>query len=236
MLATVALLACHPLPDEVTLIGVVDTSHSDDAPLAGAEVAVLATSGSVYATAITGADGSFRVLAPAGEEIFARVDGEGLVAATFYGVSGLNEEFYVGDGLLYGVEHAFLEAEEQFLEGCPSVGEGAAVLGEVRAQDWVDAETGEYPTVTEAVVTVTDVDGVEHSACYTDPATGLYAPELEVTGETGRFFVPGLPEGPVVIDIAYIVLASEPSTATFTGWAPAEGVAPFYPAFVPLMF
>jgi hypothetical protein len=123
-----------------------------------------------------------------------------------------------------------LDAVRATFDGCDgAAGPGGVIEGEARLYiPGNDADT--LPLVTTATVTVFDATGNEHAACYLDD-DGTFDAGATVTGETGRFAVFGLDEGPVVVDIVYDTGETEPEVA-YWRWVSDGGVVPMHPAWV----
>lgn len=230
------LAACGGLPDEVILEGVVLDQPVDGAPLAGAALEVRDEAGALYDSGKADPSGVFELAAPAGDVIFVDVTAPGFVRTAHTGVAGLQDRQIVEPGSLYGMSEAFLAEWEARFAGCPGIGEGGAVFGEVRIWDVVEPGTDIHPLVKTAVVTLEDDAGKTWKACYLDDAGEAVDPEAQWTGSSGRFAIFGVPEGLVRLRILYEYAPGRWTPPTdYPVRVPGQGVAPRFPAFVELV-
>ena len=205
LLIAMSLVGCSPYPDVVTLSGtLLDERFAGAAAFSNADIEVLDLVGQRFDSTTTSADGRFTVEAPGAADIFAIVSGEGHARASFTGASGIEAEYEVENGSLWGFTEAeMLDWSDRF-SGCPGAGEGTLVLGEVRAFGLMD-ENGEAPIVASAVAEVYDpVSELIYPACYLDQPGEAYLPGADRTGESGIFAVFGAPEGTLVLSLSLI--------------------------------
>lgn len=222
-----AALACGCSDGQVTVQGVVASERGTGRPpLGGASITLRDADGTVVDSGVTGADGAFSLVAPAGITMHAEVSAPGFATTSFTGVSGLNTEMMVEDGALYVVRTTEIEDWRARFAGCPGLdAEGGAYIGEVRVFDLQDSATGEHPEVTSASVRVSDADGENAwKACYLDEAGSAWDPEATVTGASGVFAVFGVPSGLHTIIVDYAVPNQSAVTAYYDTWMPALGM------------
>ncbi|MFZ5481210.1 MAG: carboxypeptidase-like regulatory domain-containing protein [Myxococcota bacterium] len=228
------LLACSGLPDTILVTGTVtDAPKGQGSAVEGATVTSLDEDGLVARDptprdeATTYEDGSFVVEAVAGEDFFLTVSKDGYVPTSWSGSAGF-VDLYTGDGVPWIAEEAWVEALRDELPDC--VAEGAVVTGEVRQLiDGLDYD--ELPIVALGAVTVTDADGARHEACYFDDE-GVADPDATHVGETGRFAVFGLPEGPLVVEVTIDDPAYTSVFAQYRYRAVEGGLVPMFPALL----
>ncbi len=230
--ALIAAAGCSRIPSEVSFRGTVFESHLDDAaPLSAATVTIFDDDGTRYARATTSDQGEFSVSAPVGVVVFAEFARDGFARASFLGVTGTQEVQRVEKGAVYGFSvDEFAEWEDLFA-GCPGIGTGGAVLGEVRFGNIADPDTGEHPLATTATAEIVTRRGESFDACYLDNDGLGYVAESEATGHSGRFAVFGVPAGVHTLTIGYSLLDGE--AWIFDDYpvkVPDGGVAPRIPA------
>ncbi|MCB9762879.1 MAG: hypothetical protein H6739_23970 [Alphaproteobacteria bacterium] len=231
------LMGCQQIPEFVQVSGAVfDDRHSASTVVAGATVRVMDASLEETDVVETGDDGTFSAQARAGQAVFFELSAEGFVPTAFGGTMGI-EDAVVPDRVLWMATLDDLGELEGTFAGCPGVGEGGGLIeGEVRAHV-PGAELGdgeEWPFAATAWAVAYDSDGVETDACYLDAETGLYDPEATLTGDTGRFAVFGGPTGPVTLAVGTLLDGAPYYETWFSVYVPDGGVAPIYPAYVPL--
>ena len=224
------LMGCQA---EVTVSGRILRTRDTDEGLVGGRIAILDADGAEYDSSPTGEDGVFAVLAPARQDIYAEISGDGLSTSSFTGASGTGKKLEIQDGDVYGVDLDEIDALRAQFAGCPGVDDtGGVAFGEIRIVNLSDPETGENPLVTTAYVT-SSVGGVEQSACYLDDDGALYDPEVDTTGNAGFFAVFGLPSGFVTLTVGYTIVEDEDILTYTQVWVPEDnGVVPRFPMWV----
>lgn len=232
-----ALLACTPMPTEVTLTGAVfDDRHSAAGPLEGATVQLYDSALALYSQAQTDADGAFTVMAPAGTPVYFELHAPDFVPTGFSGTTGLSDAA-VPDGTLWLESEDDLGELEGSFAGCPGVGEASGVIeGEIRyyAEGYEPDEGSEWPIADTAWAIAYDTAGNPTPACYLDAEGAAYDPDAIVTGVSGRFAIFGAPTGPVTLEVGYN-MNDEPYWHTYYYmYVPEDGVAPAWPAYVAL--
>jgi hypothetical protein len=237
VLVTVLFLtsACVDWPETVGLFAVVtDAPYNDGDGIGGADVTVLDESLTVYSQATTSEDGSFYADVAAAQAVFIEVSADGYASTHFGGEIGIID-VEIGSGVLFTV----LEDEMDELTGdfgdCVGQDETAAtVVGEVRMY-LAGIQSGDMPLESNVTVTVYDAVGNAAEACYLD-ADGVYDPEAEFTGATGRFGVFDLPAGALTIEVVTWMQTSKTSEPYAYGayyyfrYVSEGGIAPLYPA------
>jgi hypothetical protein len=237
--AALAIIAAGCGVREVTVVGKVTRSHTDRDGLAGGTVEIRGEDAVVYDDATTTGDGSFTVLAPAGQTIYAGISGDGLAKASFTGVSGADPRMTVDSGLLFGVPLDDLDALRAQFDGCPGL-DGAAgiVYGEVAVYGLEDPTTHLPPLVTTAVVTSISGEGTEHPACYLDADGGAWDPDAVATGQSGTFAIFGVEPGLHTLEVSYDTDFETGILSYSSVWVPDDpnGVAARFPAWVEFPF
>lgn len=233
LLLPLLLTGCWTIPEEVELSGTL-LDGQDGLGLEGADIAVHSPDGQSYGSGTTGTGGAFAVTVPASSSFFLTFDGGGdTVPTSFTGLAGA-EDLSADEGVLFVRDQADVDALRAEFAACPTAqDEGGVVEGVVRTWLDVDAEPEELPVVHTAWVTVWDGDDDSWEACYLDDE-GNSLPDGELTGNTGRFAVFGLPEGPHSVEVSFWFS----DEVSLTNWnivrVPADGVVPMYPAWVEL--
>lgn len=228
---TTLLVGC--LITEVDLSGPITDTRGGGEPVAGAGVVVRDSNGTRYAETTTDDAGEFSVPVLAGQVFYLEAGAvdAGFAPTSYTGAAG-TEPLSVSEGDLWLRRSADLEAIRAEFAGCSpeELGGGVGVVeGEVRLYVAPQQEVDSLPLVTTASVTAYSNNGTAYTACYLDDA-GESAPDLEWTGETGRFAVFGVQEGPVSVLVEYDYGGTEPHADWFTFFVPAGGVVPLYPA------
>jgi hypothetical protein len=207
--------------------------------LADATLTIHDQFGAPFDEDVTNLQGRFRVEAPAGRRIFAVVDVEGYARSSFTGASATGEIMNVPDGQIYAVPPSVLGGWLDAFEGCPGLdGDGGIVIGEVRAVDLVDPDTGVSPIITTASSSFIHVDGTDRSGCYLDADGVAYDPTAEVNGPSGWFLVADVPAGVGTLVLDYYSFENPDGSkddarrVTFDVYMPAGGVAPRFPTWV----
>ena len=225
------LLACDPnLPTQVSLSGTVyDAPYLTGSVVPGETLRSLDELGTEVATATAAEDGSFTIVVPAGSPFFLLLEGQGHPVTSFSGSSGF-VDLPAGEGIHWiATDDWEAELRSDFV-GCSTVGEGGtAVVGELR-QSISGFAPWDLPIATTASVAVTDSAGRVHPVCVLGE-DGV-AVDSGAVGTKGVFAAFGLPEGPMIVEVRYTTEAGEPLSDLYRGYAPAEGVAPFFPIYV----
>ena len=225
------LMGC--LSSEALLSGVLTDAMGGGTPVAGAAVVGRDTTGMRYSEASTADDGSFELALPTGQVFYLHAEAEGFAPTSFTGMMG-TDPIELGEGVVWLRQEADLEAVRAEFAGCApeSLGPDVGVLeGEVRLYVAPQQAVETLPLVTTATVTVYTNAGVAYGGCYLDD-DGESSPEAVITGETGRFAVFGVAEGPVSVLIEYDYGGDAPHEDWYTFFVPAGGVVPLYPALV----
>jgi hypothetical protein len=227
------LSACGGIPTVTSLQGTVFEDRDSADGLADASIAVHDESGKKFGKAKTNDSGAFRIDAPAGGNVFLVIDGEGSAPVSFSGIAGLTERLRIDDGLLFGYSNREFSDVNEAFDGCAGVGEGGAVIGEVRVINFTDPDTRENPLVVTGTATLIGNDGTEWPACYLDDGAEKYDPSAEVTGLSGQFAIFGVPRGVYVMRVAFTFLTVEEVIEEYFVYMPGEGaVSPRFPAWV----
>ncbi len=239
LMAAAALSACAPEARDGVLTGIVTVDDADDAdPVAAARVRTFDASAARLDDVSTDQDGRFEAAIPWAGGFFVQIEHAAAVPTCFSVVSTSGAvEGGVGDLWLRTAEQ--VESLRATFSTCPTAGEaGAIVEGQVKVYLPV-SQVDDLPAITTARVTLTDPDGVEHTACYLD-GRSQSDPDATVTGGTGRFAFFGLPAGVGLLHVEYFI---DESYVTDTGdtegalipggdlpiWMVEGGVSPLYP-------
>lgn len=237
MILLVLALGCQN--PEVEITGILPASRADDAgPLAGAALELRDGTGARYSQTTTAATGEFSLMAPAGEVVFLRVDGEeGYAPAAFTGVTGLSDALEIdpAERVLYGFSTEELAAWRARFAGCPGVEDegSSSLIAEVRVWELTDA-AGDHPLITSAWGDLTPVaGGADPTPCYLTADGAAYDPTATETGAQGVFAFFGLDEGFYTLEVAY---STHPEAEPVSAWSEvylrAGDVAPRFPAWV----
>jgi hypothetical protein len=225
------LLACDPnLPTQVTLSGTVyDAPYLTGGVVSGESLRSLDELGTTVGTATSDAAGGFEIVVPAGAPFFLLLEGEGHPVTSFSGSAGV-VDLPAGEGIPWiATEEWESELRADFV-GCPTVAEGGTVVvGELR-QAISGFAPWDLPVATTGSVTITDSAGRSHVVCVLDEDGTVL--DSGAVGSKGIFAAFGLPEGPMIIETHYTTEAGEPLSDLYRGYAPPEGVAPFFPLYV----
>lgn len=195
MFLLVTLVGCAE-EAPIHLLGTVyQSSEPLSAPLGGAELELVTFDGAPIGTTTADDVGAFDIFVPPGQPLFVIITADGYATSVFPGSIGLADEQFVEDHALFGVSTAERQEWVDLFAGCPGVEDGAFVVGEVREFEIVDPYSDVHPTASTAQVTVRDADQASWEGCYLDDEGLAHDPEAAFTGGTGRFLVPGVPEG-----------------------------------------
>lgn len=246
-LAIPAVLAagCSPsYPQTVTLSGVVlDGPYGEGEPVSGLSVASRDGTLEPFGEATTDDAGSFTVEVAAIQDFFLEVSGEGWTTALFAGDAGLFD-MQLTDGAVWVRESGWVDGlAAEFGETCAAAGTDRVIEGEVRV--WIEGVAPQdQERVGNAWVTVFTADGTPYPACYLGEE-GEADPDAVMTGPTGRFAVFGVPQGALLLEVAYLPYGEPPEDPTefvedagywyYQVFMVDEGVASFYPAFVEML-
>jgi hypothetical protein len=230
------LFACAPEP--VVIDGIVfEEPGPDAAPMAGATLRFLdAADGSELDLAVSDRDGWFDAELPQQTNLFVEVTRDGLRPAYFAAVVGAERVVNVEDHALYGYDEQEAAAVEAAFADCAGGGGGPGLaVGEVRSYELATVVDGQHILIENAEVAVVSASGERWPACYYDDEGTGYLPGRAVTGESGRFVVPHLPEGLHQLELSYDLGGGQVETQIYPLWV-AEGpsVAPWFPAWVGL--
>ena len=232
--------ACDVEPETITMRGVLWDAPESEKAFGGATVQTLTNDGQKVGNSTSANDGAFTVAAPYGTALHALVSAPGHVTSSFSGVSGISDNFRLGEGDLHGFPEELLEAWEVEYAGCPGIGEGSVLVGYARFIEIADSETGEHPIVETLAVRVLASDGEHYDACYLNSEGTAYAPEAIEVGSAGRFAVFGLPAGLARVDLAYLFVETSEDRyvhqLSYDAWLPEHGVAPRFPYWLQVLY
>lgn len=235
-LVPVALTACSNFPDEVLLEGTVFSDPGAKEPLGGATLQSFDLIGTPFGDAEADTTGRFLLPTPVGATSFVDIEADGHLRTSFTGVTGVDEVLQIQDGLLFAVSEALFAEWQDAFEGCPGIGEGGAVFGEVRISNLRDPLTRENPLVQTAVVSLDGPDGKTRKACYLDEEGTAFDPEAEITGVAGRFAIFGAPPGEHLLVVASETVDGLWSSDAYPVRITEGGVTPMFPLWTDFEF
>ncbi len=225
----VFVTACGP--SEIVVKGKVFASHDASEPLPQAQVSIRDEDGGKYDNVRANANGKFEALAPEGEYINAEITGDGFELTSFTGLSGVADVFRVEDGMLYGFSSDERADWEERFAGCPDMGSGGMVVGEIRMLELSNG--GEHPLVANGVAEVVTRNVKKTwKACYLDDEGLAYDPDATNTGASGAFAVFGIEPGNHILTVGYEFAPDAWSYSDTYVRAVEDGVAPRFPAWV----
>ena len=234
-IGTLVLAGCVTMED-VSVRGTVFASPAGEVPLADATVILRDVRGKIYDRGRSDADGAFVVAAPPASDIVAEVQAEGYASAAFAGVTGEDPVFKVPDGTLYALRDDERASWEEDFAGCPGIGSGGAVLGEIRVRELTEPDSDVHAIVTAGSVELAMDSGESLSGCYLDDEGLGWQEGREVTGETGRFAIFGVPPGFGTLTVRYAYTPNTVVEDRTVVFLPDGGVSPWFPAWVSLPF
>lgn len=202
-LCLLPLFALGCAEDTVILSGRLGDGPGVDAPgLSGAQIEVVDTeTGEQLIVGTSSSDGAFSFLVPPGRNVAALVRGEGLVTASFGGVTGFID-VALDDGSLYGVSPDLVSQWRKDFAGCPSDDARVFAFGRMEYSNLKGDQKGLSPIAGGGrAELLTGADPV--LACYLDPKTERYEPTADRTGATGRFAIFGVPDGSSALDVIF---------------------------------
>lgn len=227
------LMACSARLVEVS--GVVSDAHSGKShPVPQAEVFSHDWTTELIDQDTSGPEGFFSVMATRGAPLYLHLQAEGYVDTMIWGSTG-QEDFKVDRGVVWLQTLEAAAEVETLFAGCPGIGEGATIEGELRANVYgYDVVDGEWPLVATGRIELYTEAGDTLSACYLDDEGLGYDPSAEETGQTGRFAFFGVPEGRVQIHAEMGEGGQIVSEQDYLGWALDGTWVPFAPLYVPM--
>lgn len=228
------LLSAGCSGQDVLIRGAVFSGPTDKSrPLAGAEVTLYDGRLELQDEATTNDRGRFAGRVDRGDRIYVVVAAEGYTTTSFTGGSGLEPVLRVPDYTFFGVPESVADDYEAPYAGCPGVGEGGFIAGEVQVYNLTDPGTGEHPLVTTAEVYFDPYVGDTIDACYLDADGMAYDPAAEVTGLSGRYIIAGIPEGGGELYVSYTTATGEdPVVVAYDVFMPENGVVSRFPTWV----
>ena len=234
-----AAAGCNPGIETVLLTGVVnDAPYDEGLPLADVEIATLDGNLEPFSEATTDASGAFSVEIAAAQDLFLELNGAGLAPTIFAGEAGIFD-LQVEEGSLYALPEDYPAAVAEAFGDCAGDGTGGVVEGEVRVY-MPGEEDDDVSLVGTAWVIAYNDAGEGFEACYLDEDGEPAPDDQEQTNATGRFAVFGLEPGAHILEVAYgdrPASGQDPSSTEAWYWyykvnMVADGLAPFYPAWV----
>ena len=227
------LVGCPVKPiTEVTLTGTVFDGPDSLDGVASGTVEVRAFDGTVVDSTTADASGQFSITAPAGQPAFMVVAGPDHIPTSFTVNIG-TVDMAVPDQIIWARRASIHDDIVADFEGCPPDSVGGGMLeGEVRLYLGDIDDPGSEPLVTTAVAYIDDDAGSLVNACYLDEG-GASDPSATVTGGTGRYAIPGAPEGPTVLVVTYDSGDTLVRTEALV-YVPEGGTVPGYPTYVSL--
>ncbi len=232
LLAVLTLFACAE--DTGIITGTVLVGPGEDgSPLVDGTVTILGDDTEYFDEATTDRDGRFEATAPLGLNIFAIVEGPGMVPSVFTGNMGQGT-FVVEPGVLYGWPEADRAELDAILEGCSQ--EGPVVTGEVRLRGATD-DNGENPIIQTAFAFIELPNGDRIDACYLNADGDDWNENALHGGPLGRYAIYGVEPGLHTLVYGYFIDDSDPESAVehiLGVYVTEDAVVPQYPAWAVL--
>lgn len=229
-------LACAPKANEnITVTGtLVDANDADGAAVAGASLRTINLYTEVVDGVTTADDGGFSLQAPAFDTFFFVAAAEGHVPTSVIAQGG-TDDAKARDGAVWIRAIEDHEAALAPFTDCPGAdAAGGVIEGEIRVYLGETVQSADtHPLVTTARAYAEGPDGAIRSGCYLND-DGVYDGLSEQTGATGRFAIFGLTEGIAALQLSYTVEDTLQVDQLHSVYVRADGVAPLYPAWVPL--
>ena len=231
MMITTLLLYIGCLPEMISTItaSVVD---SEGSIIPESSISIRDQNGSKYSSALADINGLFTIELPAYANFFLIISAANYETSSFTVSSG-EGEFQVEDGTLWlRTAQEILEISNEFTDCTTDKG---MIDGEVRVAI-SGQEIDSLPLVTSAEASAFSLSEEEFSGCYLatiDEETGESSPASQ-TGETGRFSVFGLQEGPHLLEITVDYDEEITETFPYLVYVPEDGNVPLYPALITL--
>ena len=233
MLWMLATLGCVDGVLSATMTGtVMDGFDGDARPLASGTVTVYDEDLSLIGSDDVDQEGVFELEVPTGDTIYAVIESEGYGVSSFKGTVGIDEEtFEIDDGSLFAVSDSVGAEWAELWADCPDVGEGGAIIGEIRL--YIPTTSDDLPIVTTGFAYVEDEDGNRIEACYLDD-DGVYDPDSEMSGQTGQFAIFGVSSEHRYLTVGYYDQGYTLFGPLYQVWVEPGWVAPYFPAYVEL--
>lgn len=227
------LWACTPEVQEVQVTGTVFADRYDGSD-AVADASVQLMDGGLRAMAEITTDGygAFEGTVAGGGLLYVDLSADGFAPTGFSGQVGLTD-YTVPDGTLWMRSDEDLDEIAAEFEGCSGAGEEDMGLLEGVVELFVPGgEIEDTLRVSDAWVAAATSEGDRVDACY-QGEDGIYDATATGTGPNGRFALWG-PTGLVTVEVGYIIQDQVIDSRLYAIYIPEDGVAPFYPFWVPL--
>ena len=220
------------LPSSVVMLsGQVQTQQDSETGAADVLVSIRDARTDPHGDVTTDQDGLFEIEIPGSNVYHMVLSKDDSMPTTFSGIVGQSDVAIPADELFVRSQAEVVLLREEF-SACPTAEEeGGIVEGVVRFK-LQNTDDESFLVAPLTAITVFNAEGVEYPGCYLDD-DGNSVEEADNVGNTGRFAVFGVPEGPTTIlfqqDIGGMLVDNYGYI-----YLPENGIAPFYPAFVDL--
>lgn len=230
----VCAMGCSP--QTVTVAGRVMVDFQSEDVVGGAHVALYDETFALVSETDADADGVFFVEAPERAIIHLVVSGDGLAPAAFPGESGDAPGFEVPNGQIFAVTEAQLAQQRADFAGCDGAETGDGVVFGTTYLAVPAADVTDAGPVDSAFAYVEDMEQTQKiDACYLDDLGVAVAPDAELTGDTGRFAIFGVVDGPWVLTLGRRSSDTSSRVGRRAIFVPEGGVVAQLPAKVPLL-
>ena len=234
--AALALLCgCPPKPiTEVQLSGTIFDGPDSIDGVAGANVDIRTYDGALFDSTTANSQGRFSITVPADQPLFVVVGDTEDHVPTSFTVNIGTVDAQAPTGALWARRASVLAEVQHDFTGCGLADDApTTVEGDVRLYLGDVEESDQLPIVTTASVLGNTGEGTLLGACYLDD-DGNSDPSRGETGDTGRYAIFGLPEGPTTLTVTYDNGDSSGSVDLLV-YVPDGGTVPQYPTLVPIL-
>ena len=224
-------LACTLPGSNIVLSGQVLTGQNSGAGAPDILVNIRNAETNPHDEVTTDQDGMFEVKVPSNSVYHLALSGTDIVPTAFSGIVG-QSNVAIPEDELFVRSTAEMELLRSEFESCPNVDESGGVVEGIVRFKLQNTDDESYLVAPLASVLAYTDQGVEFTACYLDD-DGLSLEDGEETGQTGRFAIFGVPQGPTTVLFQQDIGGLSIENYGFV-YMPENGLAPFYPAFVDL--
>ena len=191
------LMSCALPSSVVMLSGQVLTAQDSEAGAPDVRVIIRNAASELHGEVTTDEDGMFEIEIPGSNAYHMVLQGEDSLPTAFSGIVGQSDVAIPADELFVRSDAEILSLRDEF-SACPTASdEGAIIEGVVRFK-LQNTDDQSFLVAPLTAVTAFNQEGVEYTACYLDD-DGVSVEEQDDVGNTGRFAVFGIPEGPTTV-------------------------------------